>query len=94
MRGVVAIPSATRSKRIASGSASTERLSPTPESSGSNHGLRHTCATLLLAAGEPVHAVARRLGHADETETLRTNAHILPDMKREQAEKIGGILFG
>ena len=58
------------------------------------HGLRHTCATLLLAAREPVHAVAQRLGHADETETLRTYAHVLPDMKREQATKIGGILFG
>jgi integrase len=29
------------------------------------HGLRHTCATLLLQAGEPVHVVAQRLGHSD-----------------------------
>jgi integrase len=28
------------------------------------HGLRHTCATLLLRAGEPVHVVAQRLGHS------------------------------
>lgn len=42
------------------------------------HGLRHTCATLLLAAGEPVHAVAQRLGHADQTETLRTTRTSCP----------------
>ena len=28
------------------------------------HGIRHTCATLLLQAGEPVHVVSKRLGHA------------------------------
>jgi integrase len=28
------------------------------------HGLRHTCATLLLQAGEPIHVVSERLGHS------------------------------
>jgi integrase len=36
------------------------------------HGLRHTCATLLLQAGVPVHVVADRLGHANTVQTLQT----------------------
>ena len=34
------------------------------------HGLRHTSATLLLAAGVAPHVVQRRLGHANVTMTL------------------------
>jgi integrase len=34
------------------------------------HGLRHTCATLLLAAGVPAHVVQRRLGHKRVEMTL------------------------
>jgi len=34
------------------------------------HGLRHTCATLLLQAGVPVHVVAQRLGHKKAEMTL------------------------
>ncbi|MEW6106314.1 MAG: tyrosine-type recombinase/integrase [Bacillota bacterium] len=35
------------------------------------HGLRHTCATLLLKARVPVHYVSARLGHKDVGTTLR-----------------------
>ena len=42
------------------------------------HGLRHTSATLLLGAGEPVHVVASRLGHKDATITLGVYAHLCP----------------
>lgn len=42
------------------------------------HGLRHTCATLLLAAGVPVNYVSERLGHKDPAITLRTYAHAIP----------------
>ena len=45
------------------------------------HGMRHTCATLLLQAGEPVHVVSKRLGHARVQTTLDTYAHVLPDMQ-------------
>jgi integrase len=34
------------------------------------HDLRHTHATILLGAGEPVHIVSRRLGHASVVVTL------------------------
>jgi integrase len=58
------------------------------------HGLRHTCATLLLQAGEPVHTVSRRLGHSKVTMTLEVYAHVLPDMQKSAATTIGRVLYG
>lgn len=42
------------------------------------HDLRHHHASLLIANGLSVRAVAARLGHADPAETLRTYAHLWP----------------
>lgn len=42
------------------------------------HELRHFHASMLIAAGLSVTAVAERLGHQDPTETLRTYAHLWP----------------
>jgi integrase len=56
------------------------------------HGLRHTCATLLLAAGVPVQVVAQRLGHAQVSMTLEVYAHALPDMQRDAAARLGALL--
>jgi integrase len=56
------------------------------------HGMRHTCATVLLTAGEPVHVVAQRLGHSDPTITMRVYAHVLPDMQQQAAATMGAIL--
>jgi integrase len=58
------------------------------------HGLRHTSATLLLAAGEPVHVVSARLGHAKVTTTLETYAHALPSHGKAAAARLGAILHG
>jgi len=44
------------------------------------HDLRHTHATLLLAAGEPVKVVSERLGHASATITLTVCQHVYPGM--------------
>lgn len=55
--------------------------------------LRHTCATLLLAAGENPKVVSERLGHASITLTLDTYSHVLPDMQQGAAEKLEQILF-
>jgi integrase len=49
-------------------------------------------ATLLLAAGEPVHVVSRRLGHARVEITLNTYAHVLPAMQEQAAATMGAIL--
>jgi len=58
------------------------------------HGLRHTSATLLLAAGEAVHIVSERLGHSDVSITLNNYAHVLKGHQRTAAERIGALLHG
>lgn len=55
---------------------------------------RHTCATLLLQAGEPVHVVSERLGHSKVSMTMEVYAHVLPDMQQDAAAKIGALLHG
>jgi integrase len=55
--------------------------------------LRHTCATLLLAAGENVKVVSERLGHASAALTLDVYSHVLPDMQQRAAEKLESLLF-
>lgn len=58
------------------------------------HGLRHTCATLLLGAGTPVQVVSQRLGHAKVSMTLDTYAHALPTMQHDAAARLGQLLHG
>ncbi len=43
------------------------------------HDLRHHYASVLLAAGESVVAVAERLGHENATLVLKTYGHLMPD---------------
>lgn len=50
------------------------------------HDLRHTHATLLLAAGTHPKIVSERLGHAEIATTMNTYSHILPSMQRQAAE--------
>jgi integrase len=44
------------------------------------HGLRHTCATLLLRQGVNPKFVQELLGHADISLTLNVYSRVLPDM--------------
>jgi integrase len=44
-----------------------------------SHALRHHYASVLLAAGESVVAVAERLGHENATLVLTTYGHLMPD---------------
>jgi integrase len=57
------------------------------------YSLRHTCATLLLAAGENPKVVADRLGHSSVKTTLDTYSHVLPDMQRSASDKLDGMLY-
>lgn len=50
------------------------------------HGLRHSHATILLTAREPVHVVSQRLGHASPVVTMTIYAHVLPGSQREAAD--------
>ena len=55
--------------------------------------LRHTCATLLLAANEHPKVVSERLGHSNITLTLDTYSHVLPSMQQGASEKLERMLF-
>ena len=44
-----------------------------------SHHLRHHFASVLLAAGESVVAVAERLGRENATLVLKTYGHLMPD---------------
>lgn len=58
------------------------------------HDLRHYCASLLIAGGLSVRAVADWLGHKDPAETLRTYAHWWPADQQRIAMAIDGELGG
>jgi integrase len=54
--------------------------------------LRHTCATLLMLAGENAKVVSERLGHATVVMTLDVYSHVLEGMQEQAAAKMDRIL--
>ena len=56
------------------------------------HGMRHTMATLLLAAGVHPKIVQERLGHATIGMTLDRYSHVTMDMQRGAAGIMGDLL--
>ena len=54
--------------------------------------LRHTHASLLLSAGEPVKTVSERLGHASITVTLSVYAHVLPGDQKRAASRFAALV--
>ncbi len=56
------------------------------------HGLRHSCASLLLSKGQSVPAVAKRLGHANPNITLAVYSHAYQKDDQINAEIMDGIL--
>jgi len=58
------------------------------------YSLRHSCATLMLAAGVHSKVVSERLGHSSITVTLDVYSHVLPNMQVEATDKIGQVVFG
>jgi integrase len=56
------------------------------------HDLRHTHASLLIAAGTPIKVVSERLGHAHPGFTMHTYQHLLPAMSAAAAEQFATLL--
>lgn len=56
------------------------------------HGLRHTNATLQIAAGTPLTTVAHRLGHTNTSTTANIYAHAIKSADEMAAEAISDIL--
>ncbi len=52
------------------------------------HDTRHTTATLLLAAGVDLYAVARILRHSDPKITFETCAHLVPGYLHAQIDRL------
>ena len=55
------------------------------------HGLRHTYASLLIAAGRPPLEVARFMGHAKVTTTLGVYAHLYADDHADAMAALGAM---
>ncbi len=58
------------------------------------HALRHSHASMLIAMGENALVVQSRLGHSDIKTTLGVYSHLYPNVNREVADRIVGILDG
>lgn len=54
------------------------------------HQLRHTYASLLIAAGESVKVVSERLGHTNAAMTLNVYSHLFPDSEDKTRRAIDG----
>jgi integrase len=56
------------------------------------HALRHTAATLALAAGVHPKIVQERLGHSSIALTLDTYSHAVPTLGRDAADRLDALL--
>ena len=56
------------------------------------HDLRHTHASLLIAAGVPIKVVTERLGHAHPAFTMHTYQHLLPGMSAAAADQFATLV--
>ncbi|MGA7758903.1 MAG: site-specific integrase [Ilumatobacteraceae bacterium] len=56
------------------------------------HDLRHTHASLLVAAGVPIKVVSERLGHAHPDFTMQTYQHLLPGMGAAAASQFAALI--
>ena len=58
------------------------------------HELRHSVATLLLAAGAQLHEVSRMLGHSSYSVTKDIYAHFTNEHATQVADKLSDVVFG
>ena len=58
------------------------------------HDLRHTHASLMLAAGVNPKVVQERLGHSQISLTLDTYSHVMPGLQQAAADKFDELMGG
>lgn len=56
------------------------------------HGLRHDCASLLLAQGVPLWAVSKILGHSGIQVTANVYGHLAHELQWEAAARMDAVL--
>lgn len=57
------------------------------------HDLRHSCATLLLVQGVSPRVVMDVLGHSEIAMTMNTYSHVIPDLRRDAADRMQALLM-
>lgn len=58
------------------------------------HDLRHTAATLMIAAGADIETVSKRMGHSKASVTLDIYAHAMEDEDVKASEMLNNMYFG
>lgn len=80
------------------GSSVTHALSRDLQRAGlahlSPHGLRHGAASLMLAAGTPMRAIAEQLGHSNPGMTARVYAHVAPETLERALDALDDAVSG
>src|SRR5260370_33011166 len=56
------------------------------------HDLRHSCATLLLVQGVSPRVVMDVLGHSQIGLTMNTYTHVIPELRRQAADRMDDLL--
>lgn len=56
------------------------------------HGLRHTCASIMICNGTPITTTAKRLGHSTSATTSRIYAHAIASADAVTANMIQSVL--
>jgi len=56
------------------------------------HEVRHTYATLSLAAGISPKVVQERLGHSSVSITLDIHSHTIPSLQEDAAAKVAALM--
>lgn len=58
------------------------------------HDLRHTYASLLIDQGENIKYVQNQMGHSSIKVTMDTYGHLMKDVNKEAASRLGDAIFG
>ena len=56
------------------------------------HDLRHTQASLMLAAGVDLKLIQKRLGHRDFSTTANTYSHLLQNAENEAVSRVDDLM--
>jgi integrase len=56
------------------------------------HDLRHTQASLMLAAGVDLKVIQKRLGHRDFSTTANTYSHLLQNAENEAVSRVDDLM--
>ena len=57
------------------------------------HDLRHAAATFMLSQGVPLKVTQTVLGHSQIAVTANTYSHVMPELQRDAAERVGALLW-